>query len=110
MRSLVKSPTSFVRHALEVGKAGLEDYSCPKSPRKYTQPQLFAILALKEFMQLDYRGVVIILGEWKEVRDVLGLEQLPNFSTLKYAQDRFQKKGASQRCLRVLSDSLASTA
>jgi hypothetical protein len=110
MRSLTKSPLAFVRVALEAGQAALPAYSCPKSPHKYTQAQLFAILALKEFLQLDYRGVIAHLADWREAREAIGLKQLPNFSTLKYAQDRLMEKGASQRCWAVLSTSLDSAA
>jgi hypothetical protein len=109
MRSLTKSPLAFVRVALEAGQAALPPYSCSKSPHKYTQAQLFAILALKEFMQLDYRGIIAQLADWAEARETIGLKQLPNFSTLKYAQDRLLEKGASQRCWKALSISLAST-
>lgn len=107
MRSLTKSPLAFVRVALEAGQAALPPYSCPKSPHKYTQAQLFAILALKEFLQLDYRGVIAHLADWREAREAIGLKRLPNFSTLKYAQDRLLEKGASQRCWATLSISLA---
>lgn len=110
MRSLTKSPLAFVRVALDAAKQALPAYSHPKSPRKFTQHQLFAMLALKEFMQLDYRGVVQVLADWSDLRQELGLARLPNFSTLKYAQDRMVQKGASQRCLQVLSTSLAVSA
>lgn len=110
MRSLTKSPLAFLRVAFEAGQAALPAYSCPKSPHKYTQAQLFAILALKEFLQLDYRGVVAHLADWSDAREALGLQQLPNFSTLKYAQDRLLEKGASQRCWKALSISLATVA
>lgn len=106
MRSLTKSPLAFVRVALEAAKQALPAYSHPKSPHKFTQHQLFAMLALKEFLQLDYRGLIEHLNDWSDLRQELGLDRLPNFSTLKYAQDRMVEKGASQRCLQVLSTSL----
>ena len=58
--------------------------------------------------QVDYRGVIAHLADWSEACDAIGLQKLPNFSTLKYAQDRLQEKGASQRCWAALSISLAS--
>lgn len=106
MRSLTKSPLAFARVALEAAEGTLPAYSHPKSPHKYTQPQLFAILALKEFLQLDYRGIIACLRDWSDLREALALKRLPNFSTLKYAQDRLAEKGASQRCFKALSDSL----
>ena len=96
MRSLTKSPKAFAKMALQIGEQGLDPYSHPKSPHKYTQAQLFAILALKHFFNTDYRGVIAMLDEWPDIKKILGLKQLPNFSTLKYAQDRLLKKGALQ--------------
>lgn len=96
MRSLTKSPKAFAKMALRVGKQGLDPYSHPKSPHKYTQPQLFAILALKHFFNTDYRGVIAMLEDWPDLVRELKLKQLPNYSTLKYAQDRLLKKGALQ--------------
>lgn len=94
MRSLTKSPKAFVEMALSIGQQGLDPYSHPKSPHKYTQAQLFAILAFKHFLNTDYRGVIAMLDEWPDIKEALGLTKLPNFSTLKYAQDRLLKKGA----------------
>jgi hypothetical protein len=107
MRSLAKSPVAFAKMALRVGGQGLDAYSCAKSPHVYTQPQLFALLAFKHFLNLDYRGVIKLLEDWPDIVRVLKLKRIPNFSTLKYAQDRFLEKGASQRCLTVLSESLS---
>ena len=110
MRSLTKSPLAFAQVALQAAQLALPAYSHPKSPQKYTQHQLFALLALKEFLQLDYRGIIACLADWSDLRDALGLTRLPNFSTLKYAQDRLAEKGASQRCLKALSSSLEQVA
>lgn len=51
-------------------------------------------------MQQDYRGIVVILSQWTELREMLGLskDKLPNFSTLKYASDRLLKKSAPATC------------
>jgi hypothetical protein len=96
MRTLTKSPKAFAKMALAIGKEGLSSYSCSKSPHVYTQPQLFALLAIKNFFNTDYRGIIAMLKDWPELVAVLGLKRLPNFSTLKYAQDRFLEKGASE--------------
>ena len=63
MRSLTKSPLAFARLAMALAARQLPRYSHPFSPRKFTQHQLFAILALKQFLQTDYRGVITILSE-----------------------------------------------
>jgi hypothetical protein len=95
MRSLTKSPLAFAKTALAAAKAELPPYSHPKSPHKYTQQQLFAILALKDFLRTDYRGIIKMLSEWSDLRKALGLVKLPHYSTLCYAEQRMLKKGAS---------------
>jgi hypothetical protein len=94
MSNTTKDPLDLARAALKVGEAALAPYSHPKSPRKFTQPQLFAMLALKEFFRRDYRSVVTWLEQWSELRDVLGLKRVPHYSTLAYAEKRLLKKGA----------------
>jgi hypothetical protein len=107
LRTLTKSPKAFAEMALAIGGEGLNSYSCSKSPHVYTQPQLFALLAIKHFFNTDYLGVIAMLKDWPELVAVLGLKRLPNFSTLKYAQDRFLEKGASQLFSTLLSASPA---
>ncbi len=92
MPKMTKSPSQFTRVAYENAKKALPEYSHPKSPKKYTQPQLFAILALRIFLKEDYRGILQILSEWTELRSILELDQLPDHSTLCYAEKRLLKK------------------
>jgi hypothetical protein len=96
MRSLTKSPVAFARTALATARAELPAYSHPKSPHKFTQPQLVAMLALKDFLRTDYRGVIAYLSDWTDLRRALELTRLPNYSTLCYAQKRLLKKRAPQ--------------
>ena len=96
MRSLTKSPLAFARTALAAARAEIPPYSHPKSPHKFTQHQLFAILALKDFLRTDYRGVTQYLSEWSDMRRVLELERIPHYSSLCYAERRLLKKGASK--------------
>jgi len=92
MRSLTESPLAFAKAAYQTAKKSLPDYSPPSSPPKFTQGQLFAILAPKEFMAIDYRGIVTILAEWSELRQALELKSLPHYLTLCYAEQRLLKK------------------
>ena len=94
MSRTTKNPIALARAALEAGKEALPDYSCLKSPHKFTQPQLFAMLVLKQFFKLDYRGLVEWLSQWSDLREVLQLERVPHYSTLCYAERRLLKKGA----------------
>jgi hypothetical protein len=92
---MTKSPLAVARRALDVAAASLPVYSSPKSRRDYTQPQLFAILALKQFFKTDYRGIAAILADSSDLRRGLGLAKVPHYSTLAYAAARLPKKGAS---------------
>ena len=94
MSRTTKNPIALARVALGVGKDALKDYSHPKSPHKFTQPQLFALLVLKQFFRLDYRGTVAWVERWNELREVLELQGTPHYSTLCYAERRLLKKGA----------------
>lgn len=52
------------------------------SPRKYTQPQLFACLVLKSFLKVDYRGVVAFLSDCPTLRESVGMTTVPHDTTL----------------------------
>jgi hypothetical protein len=94
MSRTTKNPIALARAALEVGKDALKNYSHPKSPHKFTQPQLFAMLVLKQFFKLDYRGTVAWIERWGELRKALEVKSTPHYSTLCYAEGRLLKKGA----------------
>lgn len=110
MSRTTKDPIALARAALEAGREALPDYSCPKSPQKFTQPQLFAMLVLKQFFKLDYRGLVEWLGKWSELRQALWLKSVPHYSTLCYAERRLLKKGALADFLTPASPSPAGAA
>lgn len=97
-RSMSKSPLALAKTALSAAQKALPPYSCPKSRHDFTQHQLFACLALKEFLKTDYRGLVQMLTEWSDLREALGLKKVPHYSTLCYAQQRLLKKGAFTSC------------
>jgi hypothetical protein len=94
MSKTTKDPIAVARAALKAGRKALPPYSHPKSPHKYTQAQLFAMLVLREFLRLDYRKLVVYLERWSDLRAALELERVPHYSTLCYAADRLLKKGA----------------
>lgn len=93
-----KDPIAVAKMALAAGRKALPDYSHPKSPHKYTQPQLFALLILKQLFKIDYRGVVLWVERWQELRKAIGLKRVPNFSTLCRAEQRLLKGGALSDC------------
>jgi hypothetical protein len=86
-----KSPWDVAMVALAAGRDAFGDYSHKFSPHKFTQPQLFACLVLKEFERKDYRGVAQLLADWSELRQALGLGSVPHFTTLQKASRRLLK-------------------
>ncbi len=104
---MTKSAVRLAREALAVGRAALPMYSSRFSRRDFTQPQLFALLVLKQFLRTDYRGLVALLAEWAELRRALGLRKAPHYSTLCYAERRLlagaEKGGPSAALSRLPS-------
>ncbi len=94
-RSMTKSPLALAREALAAGQRALPPQSCRYSRKDYSQAQLFAILALKQFFRTDYRGIARLLADFSELRQALGLSKVPHYSTLCYAETRILKKGES---------------
>lgn len=88
MRTMTKSVLRLARTALAVGQASLPRYSGPHSRHDFTQAQLFALVTIRQALRLDYRGVATLVGEWTELRTVLGLDRVPHYSTLCYAAHR----------------------
>jgi hypothetical protein len=83
-----KSPRKVAMVALAAGKEAFSDYSHIYSPKKFTQPQLFACLVLKEFEKKDYRGVQQLLFDCSDLRDAIGLKLVPHWTTLQKASRR----------------------
>ena len=94
-RPMTKSPLDLARTALSVARESIPAYSSKFSPRRYTQHQLSALLALREFLKVDYRGLEQILREWAELRQTLGLEKVPDHSTIQKAASRLLEKRGS---------------
>ena len=95
---MTKSLLALAHEALAVGQEALPTYASRFSRKDFTQPQLFAILVLQKFLKTDYRGIVALLEEWSDLRGVLGLDRVPHFSTLCYAQQKLSKNGFSISC------------
>ena len=78
----------IVKLALRLAKRHLADYSHEKSPRKFTQPQLFACLILKAHLGCTYRKCEELLILMPAVREAIGLDSVPRFTTLQAFADR----------------------
>ena len=66
----------------------LAAYANKMSPRRFTQAQLMTCLVLRAYLKTTYRGIVDLLEASDQLRERLGLTQLPNYSTLKKFADR----------------------
>jgi hypothetical protein len=101
MSKLTKSPLRVAREALAVAKSRLRAYAHKFSPKKFTQPQLFACLVLKTFLKTDYRGLVAHLADHSDIRTALGLETVPHFTTPQKASRRLLRQRGARRLFRT---------
>jgi hypothetical protein len=91
---MTKSPRAVAREALDLARNALPAYSSKFSRRDFTQHQLLALAVLKTFLKTDYRGLVQMLVDFRELREDLGLDKIPHYSTLCKAVPRLLKKGS----------------
>jgi Transposase DDE domain len=101
MSTLTKSPLRVVREALAVAQRRLRCYCHKFSPKKFTQPQLFACLVLKAFLKTDYRGLVAHLADHSDLRATLGLQTVPHFTTPQKASRRLLRQRVAKRLFRT---------
>jgi hypothetical protein len=66
----------------------LAAYSCAKSKHDFTQPQLMTCVVLKTYLKQTFRGVCDILAASDALREAMGLEKIPHYSSLKKFGDR----------------------
>jgi hypothetical protein len=98
--TLTKSPLRVAREALALGRRCLRLYAHKTSPKKFTQPQLFACLVLKTFLRTDYRGLACHLIDHSDLRAALGLEVVPHFTTPQKASRRLLRQRKVRRLFR----------
>src|SRR5437588_6367723 len=101
MSKLSKSPLRVAREALAVAQRRLRPYAHKYSPKKFTQPQLFACLVLKTFLKTDYRGLTAHLADHSDLRAVLGIPVVPHFTTPQKASRRLLRLPATRRLFRT---------
>jgi hypothetical protein len=101
MSKLTKSPLRVARQALAVAGEVLRPYAHKYSPKKFTQPQLFACLVLKTFLKTDYRGVAEHLTDHSDLRAALALPRIPHFTTLQKASQRLLRQPRARRLFRT---------
>lgn len=89
---MTDSPLAFTQEALAVARAALPTYASKFSRKDFTQHQLAALLAVKQFLRVGYRRLVAYLADWAELRGVLGVRKVPHFTTIQKAGDRLKKR------------------
>lgn len=88
-RPTTKSALAVARHAVAAAKAALPTYASKFSRRTDTPHQLFAALAVHQFLHTDHRGIEQHLRDWAELRTAVGLgDRVPEHSTLQKAAER----------------------
>lgn len=92
-RPMTKSALAVARQALDAARAAVPAHASKFAKRTYTQHQLLAILAVRQFLRADYRGIVQHLRDWSDLRAAVGLgEAVPDHSTLAKAAGRLLEK------------------
>lgn len=77
----------YVELAHQAARRSLPLYAHKFSPRRFTLPQLAACVLLKEYRQLDWRGIEALLTLAPPRRRCLRLRAVPDYSTLgRFAQ------------------------
>lgn len=79
---------SVAELALSLGRKHLATYGAPTSRKDFTQAQLMACLVLKVYKKCTYRGIMEDLQCSAELRQVLGLEKVPHWTTI----EKFAKR------------------
>lgn len=65
-----------------VRSSRIPPYSCKYSRRTYTQHQHLVLILFKEVLHTDYRSTIDLIELMGGLRELLGLEQVPHFTTL----------------------------
>jgi hypothetical protein len=85
--------------AWKVGQRCLREFAHRFSPKKFTQPQLFACLVLNEFLRLDDRKLTALLRDASDLTEAIGLSQVPHFSTFQKAAERLLRTPSANQLL-----------
>lgn len=77
--------------AYRVAQGSLPLYSHPKSPHRFTLPQLAACVLMTYYLKMSYRDTEEILLASSEIREALELKNVPDYSTLSRMYNRLRK-------------------
>lgn len=73
---------TFARVALRVSQRALSAYRSKFSKHRFQQPQLLAILCLMRYEDWTFREAEVRLSEHTELRAALGLQHVPDYTTV----------------------------
>lgn len=89
--AMTSSALLVAREALKLGQDAFHPFAHRFSPQKFTQPQHFAILVLRQLLKQDFRTLAQTLRENSDLRAALELSRVPHFTTLEKAEKRLLK-------------------
>jgi len=89
--------------AYRLGNKHLPLYASRFSRHDFTLPQLFACLVLRQFYNLDYRGVEGLLEDSPDLRGSIGLSKTPRRSTLCDAFGKIVRQERFEPCFDELA-------
>ena len=92
----------FAHDAYRVALAVMPTYRSKYSKHIFTQPQLLAILCLMRYDDWTFREAEVRLAEHRELRQVLQLERVPDYTTLY----RFMRRLDEDTLERALAETL----
>ena len=72
----------FIEHPHNYARISLNLYSSKISKKIYSQPALFAINALKTYLNLTYRQIVEFISFSNRLQKYLKIKRAPNHATL----------------------------
>lgn len=78
------------RIAYRLAQATLPRYTHPKSPHRFTFPQLAACVLMAFYLDVSYRDMEEWLMATDQVRQVLELDEVPDYSTMSRAAKRLK--------------------
>jgi len=99
MSKTSKSPLAVAMAAMRVACRALPPYSHRFSPKKFSQPQLFAVITLKVFFKTDFRGITKLLCDMPSLRRAIKLKTVPHYTTIHKAFTRLLTASASLNLL-----------
>lgn len=98
-----RSAREVMLRAYELGQRTWPDFSSPCSRQDFTQPQLFACLAVRECLKLSYRKAVAFLIDVPDWLAGIGMAHAPDHNTLWRAFGSLLKKRDVKRALDLMA-------